>query len=106
MIVPDSFLGGVKGFEDECLRWCRVGGAERLVLPINPCDGALAEHDKHVHAFRRATSCHDVDSIPTNEVFLVKGTCCEASRGEVKFNFRYPGEVTKCLSGSHFISRS
>lgn len=84
VIVRESFLGGVKGFEDECLRWCRVGGAGRLVLPIKPCEEALAEHDRHVHAFRRATSFHDVDSMPTREVAFVKRRYRETDRGVVE----------------------
>lgn len=103
MIVRDSFLGGVKGFEDECLRWCKVGGAGRLVLPIKPCEEALAEHDRHVHAFRRATSFHEVDSMPTREVAFVKGRCRETDRGVVEVN-QVLGEVVKCPA--HFISRN
>lgn len=97
MIVRDSLLGGVKGFEDECLRWCRVGGPGRLVLPIKPWEEALAEHDRHVHAFRRATSFHDVDSMPTSEVAFVKRPCCEADGEgvEIKINsyLQASGEV-------------
>ena len=44
-----------------------LGDRGRLVLPIKTWEEALAEHDKQVHAFRRATSFRDDDNMPVDE---------------------------------------
>lgn len=64
--VLDSSLGGLEGFEEECLRWCVGDPIGRDELAIQPCKvQGVEEHDRHVHGPLRIASFRDNESMFT-----------------------------------------